>query len=119
MRLSFQAEDEVEAKIICDELESVIAHQLEDDESAEAGVTQLLPFGSAGLSPQETVEQLRRSRDLLILTRISQCFDLARELDKVAWVLEHRNEETFDLASYDWGSFMDRVNTLLGRKGRN
>jgi hypothetical protein len=110
-----EAQDELEARLEMNELVEAAAELLEDGETID--VTQIMPVEAQGvIEPAEMVEQLRRSRDMLIKTRIVQCFELAREIDKTAWILEHRSEESFDLSGYDWGAFMDLTNKLLGRK---
>jgi len=115
IRCVIEAQDELEARLEMNEVVEAAAEVLDEGETID--VTQIIPIElQRAIEPAEMVEQLRRSRDLLIKTRIVQCFELARELDKTAWVLEHRAEESFDLSGYDWGEFMDLTNRLLGRK---
>jgi len=115
IRCVIEAEDELEARLEMNEIVEVAAELLEEGETID--VTQIMPAEVQGvIEPAEMVEQLRRSRDMLIKTRIVQCFDLAREIDKTAWILEHRSEESFDLSGYDWGAFMELTNKLLERK---
>jgi len=115
LRTIFDAQDEMEAILMANEFQERIADLLDEDDIVD--VTQVIPFETARQIPSaEMIEQLRRSRDLLIKTRIVQCFELARELDKTAWTLEHRAEPGFDMAGYDWGAFLDLTNRLLERK---
>ncbi len=115
IRCVIEAQDELGARLEMNEIVEAGGELLEDGETID--VTQIIPAELQGVvEPAEMVEQLRRSRDMLIKTRIIQCFELARELDKTAWVLEHRAEESFDLSGYDWGVFMDLTNKLLERK---
>jgi len=114
IRCVIEAQDELEARIEMNEVVEAAAEVLDDNDTID--VTQIMPAELQGaIEPAEMVEQLRRSRDMLIKTRIVQCFELAREIDKTAWILEHRTEESFDLSGYDWGAFMDLANKLLGR----
>lgn len=115
LRATFEADDEVEAALMANELVEAAADIM--DEGATLDVTQVIPLDlKRKIEPAELVEQLRKSRDMLILTRIIQCFELAKELDKIAWILEHRSEDSFDLAGYDYTAPYDRADELLGRK---
>ena len=115
LRCTFDADDEVEAKLIAMEIGENAGHDLENDDTVD--VTQIIPITlTQEVEPAELVNQLRHSRDLLIKTRIAQCWDLASWIDKTAWILEHRTEATFDLANYDHGAIFDRADELLGRK---
>lgn len=118
VRVTYDADDEADAHAAGNELVEVLcSHFLEEDDTAD--VTQILPLDVPHqVSPDEIVAQLRRSVDLLIATRVVQCIDLARELDKTAWILLHRAEETFDISGYPYGDFQDRVNSILERKPR-
>lgn len=114
IRCVIEAQDELEARLEMNEVVEAAADILDEDDTID--VTQIIPAELQNvIEPAEMVEQLRRSRDLLIKTRIIQCYELARELDKTAWILEHRTEESFDLSGYDWGAFMELTNKLLGR----
>jgi len=111
----FDAEDALEARLIANELQEAVAEQLDEDDTVD--VTQVIPIETASehVEPSELVEQLYRCRDLLIKTRIVQCYDLAGWVDRTGWILEHRQEDTFDVTGYDHGRVMDRANILLGR----
>jgi hypothetical protein len=113
-----EAGDELEARLEMNELVEAAAELLEDGETID--VTQIIPVEAQGVvEPTEMVEQLRRSRDLLIKTRIVQCYDMAREMDKMAWILQHRLEQSFDATGYDYGTFVELTDKLLGRKDGN
>lgn len=114
VRVTFEAEDEVEAQLIGNEMSEHLAQLLEDNDTVD--VTQMIPFGTDWTTPEEMVAHMRIVRDMLIRTRIIQCFDLAKEIDKQAWILEHRAEETFDLTNYDYTAFFDLSDNILGRK---
>jgi len=118
VRVTYDADDEASAHAAGYELVEVLSkYFLEDDDTAD--VTQILSLDvPEQVNPAEIVAQLHRSVDLLIATRVIQCIDLARELDKASWILEHRIEATFDLSGYSYGDFQDKVNEILGRKPR-
>ena len=113
IRCTLDAEDELEARMEVNELSEAAVELLDEDETIDA--TQIIPYGlQRAVEPTEMVEQMRRVRDMLIKTRIVQCFELAQHIDKVAWILEHRAEESFDLSGYDYGAIYDRAKELLG-----
>lgn len=115
IRCTLDAEDDLEAKLEANEVIEQASDVLDEDDTID--VTQIIPLSlQRSVEPSEMVAHLRRSRDMLIKTRIIQCFELAKELDKVAWILEHRSEETFDLAGYDYGAIYDLADTILGRQ---
>lgn len=118
IRAVFEAEDEVEAALIANEIQEATSALFEEDVTdGTVDVTQVIPYGLVGkVEPAELVAQLRRCCDMLIMTRIVQCFEQAKELDKLAWILEHREEETFDITGYDYGAIFERADKLLGRK---
>lgn len=113
VRVTFDAEDEVEAQLIGNEISEALDKVLEDDDTVD--VTQIIPFGVGSVTPEEMVTEMRRVRDMLIKTRIIQCYELAKELDKQAWILEHRREDSFDLTNYDYTAFFENADKLLGR----
>jgi len=115
LRTVYGADDELEAALVANELQEAIAGLLDDDDTVD--VTQVIPYSlPARIEPAEIVELMRRCRDVLIMTRIVQCFELAKDLDRTAWVLEHRQEESFDISGYDYGVVFARADELLGRK---
>jgi hypothetical protein len=114
LRATFDAEDELEAQLLTHDMTERLDSLLEDDDTVD--VTQLIPFGVLGeVEPAELVNLMRRVRDMLIMTRIVQCFDLAKGIDQTAWILEHRAEATFDLSGYNYTALFDRADELLGR----
>jgi hypothetical protein len=116
IRCIFDAEDELEARLDANEIVETVnsADILDEDDTMD--VTQIIPYElQRAVEPAEMVNAMRNCRDMLIRTRITQCYDLARELDKTAWILEHRAEESFDLSGYDWGEMLLLTDRLLGR----
>jgi len=115
LRSVFGAEDELSAALVANELQEAVATLLDEDDTVD--VTQVIPYDLPDrVEPAEIGELLRRCRDVLIMTRVIQLVELAKELDKAAWILEHRNEQSFDLSGYDYGKVFDRAEELLGRK---
>ena len=115
LRAFFRADDEVEAILIADKIAENGSLDLEEDDGDTLGVTQVCKTG-VGLTPQEVVEHLRITRNVLIRTRVKRCFEMAREIDQLAWALEHGDEQTWSLAGYDYSKFLDVAEAILVRK---
>lgn len=117
LRVTFDADGDLDAQLIANECAEHVGDTLEDEDTVD--VTQVIPWGLEGIvSPEELVAQMRRVIVLLVKTRIIQCYDMAGELHKMAWILENRNESTFDLSNYDYGAFQQLVNETLHRTPR-
>lgn len=118
LRALFDADDEVEATLIANQISENARADLDEDQVVE--VTQVMAYSiSMPVEPAELVAKMRGVRDMLICTRIKQCFDLAKQIDEMAWVLENRAEETFEhtgMAGYDHGAIFALAEKLLGRK---
>lgn len=114
LRAVFDAEDEVEAIFIADQIRLNGFQDLDEDDGDILDVTQVTS-NSLELSPEETLTQLKRARNLLIKTRIRQCYELAKELDQQLYALEHRADSDFSMAGYDYGKFMEIAEAILQR----
>ena len=118
LRVVYDAESEVDAVIVANDFQEAIADRL-DHEDETVDVTQVIPAtAKASIEPTELVNQMRVVVDMLITTKIKECFDLAQWVHRTAWVLEHRMEETFDVTGYDYGDFMDHATDVLKRLKR-
>lgn len=115
LRVVLGAPDEVEAHLLGNDIAATLAKDfLEDEDTID--ITQVLPLDvPLKVEPTEMVDQLNRTVDLLIATRVIQCIDFARELDKIRYIIEHRAEATFDVSGYSYGDFQDRVDKILKR----
>lgn len=115
LRAVFRAEDEVTAIMIADQIKVNGEKDLEEDDGDTLDVTQVTQ-NLLTISPQETVQLLRRARNQLIRTRVKDCLDVARELDKSIFMLANRSEHDtgYELAGYDYAGFMEIVTEVLG-----
>lgn len=113
MRITFMADSFADALLIGNEMEEAVDKLLEDDDTAD--VTQVIPINGP-VTPEELVAQMHSCRDMLIRTRISTCVDLARELDKVAWMLANRRETDYNPGNYNYANFMDHLKRVLVRE---
>ena len=112
LRVVLYTKDEVEAVLAADKLKSVCEDYLDAEEGDEVVVTQVSST-TTDVEPAETLVILRRARNALIRTRIKQCFDMAREFDKMIYQLEHRADGEHALANYDYGNLLDVADQIL------
>jgi hypothetical protein len=112
-RAIFQAESEGQAAMIADLVCENGARDL--DEENDVLFTTQVTSNATDLSPEESVVTIRKARNALIKTRIKQCYEMAKELDKMAWILEHRADRDFSLAGYDYGDFFRTAEQIFLR----
>lgn len=112
LRLVINTHDEVEAILAADKIREVAEDYLEPEDGDEVIVTQVTSMTTA-VEPAETLVILRRARNALIRTRIKDCFDMGRELDKMIYALEHRGDGEHALAGYDYGKLMEVMELIL------
>ena len=112
LRAVFSAADDVEAIMIADQIKVNGEKDLEDSDSLD--VTQVTQ-NAATLSPEGTLNLLRRARNALIRTRIRTMLDCAREIDKCTYILANRTEGEpgIELAGYDYGKFLEISREVL------
>lgn len=112
LRLILYVKDEVEAVLTADRLKETCEDLLDAEEGDEVVVTQVTSMSTA-VEPSETLVILRRARNALIRTRIRQCFDMAREFDKMIYILDHRADGEHALAGYDYSHLLEVADEIL------
>jgi len=113
LRAVYDAKDEVEAIFIADKILENGSVDLEDDDTFS--VTQVTS-NTISLTPQEITDVLLRARNILIRTRIRDCFQQARELDRIIYLLGFQEEDwEYASAGYSYGNFMDAAEAILMR----
>lgn len=112
LRLVINTADEVEAILAADKIKMLAEDYLEPEDGDEIVVTQVTSMSTA-VEPAETLVILRRARNALIRTRIKQCFDMAREFDKMIYQLDHRADGDHALAGYDYSELLDVMDQIL------
>lgn len=110
-RAVYDAEDEVQAIYIADQIRLNGSQDLDEDDGDDLVVTQTTS-NALDLDPEEVLVKLRQCRNLLIKTRVRPAFEQARELDKLIYMLGHKSDE-FPLAGYKYGDFMDICEAIL------
>jgi hypothetical protein len=112
LRCIINTADEVEAVLAADKLKAVCEDYLDEEDGDEVVVTQVTSMTTA-VEPSETLVILRRARNALIRTRIRDCFDMAREFDKMIYALDHRSDGEHALAGYDYGHLLEVADQIL------
>lgn len=112
LRVILNTQDEVEAILAADKLKMVCEDYLDAEEGDQVVVTQVTSMTTA-VEPAETLVILRRARNALIRTRIKDCFDMAREFDKMIYQLDHRVDGEHALAGYDYSELLDVMDQIL------
>lgn len=102
------------AAVIADQIR-VNAEQDLDEEDGDTFECTQTTSNKLELLPEEMFTQLRRARNLLITTRIKQCYRLAQELDEMLYALQFRDSPDFTMGGYDRGKFMDLTFAILER----
>lgn len=112
LRVILNTEDEVEAVLAADKLKMLCEDYIDPEDGDEIVVTQVTSMTTA-VEPSETMAIFRRARNALIRTRIKDCFDMAREFDKMIWILDHRADGDHALAGYDYGHLLEVADQIL------
>jgi hypothetical protein len=113
-RAVYDADNDVEAAVVADQIR-LNAEQDLDEEDGDSFECSQVTSNALELTPDETLSQLRRARNLLIKTRIKQCYELAREMDQLIYALQFRDQPDFTMGGYDFGQFMDLTMAILER----
>jgi len=115
LRAIYNAEDDVEAIFIADQIRQNGAVDLDEDEEGDVLDVTQVTSNQLDLNPDETIIQLKRARNLLIKTRIKQCYALARELDYQIHALMCRESSDLTMSTYDYGHFMELSEAIIQR----
>jgi hypothetical protein len=116
LRAVFDAESDVEAYLIAEQVRENGERDLEIEEDDSLDITQVTS-NPLEVSPEETLVVLRRARNQLIRTKVRWAVDMARELDRAIWILKHRAEAEVDYAPpYPVSSFIDLVRAIIQKK---
>lgn len=112
LRLAYQAEDDIEAHLIADLARERAESEFDTvDSDDEVLLTQVTNFAAA-VEPRELLTRLTLTRNDLIRTRYKECYDLARELDRLADALQKRLMPE-EVADYDFGKFPEVARLIL------
>lgn len=114
LRAVFTAKSEVEAILIADQIKVNGEVDLDQEEGDSLDVTQVTS-NQLVMSPEDTLVNFRKTRNLLIRTRVRQAFELAQELDKLIFMFQQRlvDEAGLELSGYSYGDFMDLALKIL------
>lgn len=108
---AYEAMHDVEARIIAETIRENAGKDLEEGD--DVWVDDVVET-SPPTTPHALIHRLRVTRNDLIRLKSNECYDLARELDKIAWMLERRmDSQSVDFTAYDYGAFLDTVKRVL------
>ena len=112
---SYEANDEVEARLIAETVRENATKDLDDSETStdEAWVDQVVSV-LGDLSPLAVIQRIRITRNDLIRLRKNDCFDIARSLDQIAWALEQGQSPEY--VAYDYGKFLETAKNVLAEE---
>lgn len=111
LRIFIHTDTEVEAVLATSEITDLVEDFLDDEDGDKAELTQLTQF-TTDVEPSETLTILAHARNVLIKTRIKDCFDMAQSLDQMIHSLRYR-EASGLLPPYDYSGFMETANDIL------
>lgn len=112
LRAVYEADDDATAVFIADKIRENGIADMQEDEGDSLDVTQVTNSG-LDLTPDETLSVLRKARNLLIKTRIKQCYAQAKELDRTIYALSIRENPNIAMGTYSHGNFMDLCEAIL------
>lgn len=120
LRLVYSAADDIEASAIAEICREHAEEELDiDEDEDEAIITQIESMGSS-LIPEELLARLVRTRNDLIRTKYVECWNLARELDRMTHALRQKlaPDDQYAVVNYDHGHFLE-VTTAILTKGES
>jgi len=116
LRAVFEANDDAEAVLIAETIRERGAENLDETDGDSLDVTQVTD-NPLEITPQEVIVVLRRARNQLIRTRVKWAVELAQEVDKAAWVLQHRAEGNPEYSpAYPYHHFTELLESIIRRK---
>jgi hypothetical protein len=115
MRVVLNVEDELEATLAMDRLKMEAIALLDEEEGDSVEVTQLIPFTTDNLAPEEILVNLKKTRNILIRTRIRDCYDLASALDQTIHTLQAQIDPSY-INTYDYGRMLSFAERILKHK---
>ncbi|CAB4165391.1 hypothetical protein UFOVP1537_28 [uncultured Caudovirales phage] len=119
-RAAYTAQTDAQANLIAETIIQASKKILDEDDSdsyeSDMFVTQVTN-NAPSLEPTEVIIRLRQCRNDLIRSGFKECWDLARELDKIQWSFKRRLDPAEGAApDYDWGEFMDVARRIIDLK---
>lgn len=119
-RVVFDEDSEVQAGVTMEalaiEMEQYMEIDSEDPESGDVTMTQLVNFGEP-TKRTDLVNDLRRIRNVLIATKHSESFDVAKMMDMLAWRYEEMMSPAFELnPQYDHTHFLEIAQAVFQGK---
>lgn len=107
--------DDIAAIAEADDIKiSMESNLLDTEEKEGVDIIETIPLG-IDPTPTAAVTTLRRARNILVRSRVRECWDYARNLDELIFQFEKRalNPNDFRHAGYDWSNFMKVTKEIL------
>jgi hypothetical protein len=114
LRCVVNVESAVNADMVSERLRAICLDHLDEEEGDQVIVTQVTD-SSINIHPTESLVVLKRARNVLIRTRIKECYDNARSLDETIHALEHRESLGDIMPTYDYGRLLELAEAILQR----
>lgn len=113
MRGVIHCHDEVEARMAADVMTTEASKYLDEEDGDEVFITQVTPFAPV-VEHAELIDRLKRARNDLVKTRIVDCWNTARDLDRIIFGLQ-RGVNPHEIGTYNYGHFMEVSSAILER----
>jgi len=115
-RAVYDADNDVMAQVVADQIRLNAEADLSPEDGDEFECTQVTD-NEQNLTPDELIIMLRKARNLLIKTAWRPAYDAARELDRLIYAMQTKQDDpSFSMAGYQYGDFMDLCEAILIRK---
>lgn len=112
-RVAFEDGSEAEANVAME----VLAEHMEQlsDEGDEVVLTELTEFNSAQ-TPAELITKIKSVRNSLLALKRKDTFEVAREIDMIAYSLDKGIEPSMIPQHYDYGGFLELAEKVWSGK---
>lgn len=112
LHANFSHTDEIEARLFAEDLREGLDKLMETDDGDGADVIEVIS-ADEDPAPISNVIQLKRARNILLRTRTTDGWDLARTLDQFTHAYEHKYTMQDGMISYDYGKFIDTAKAVI------
>jgi hypothetical protein len=118
-QIGFRARSQEAAEQIALHLRDQVEEELEQEEGDEVTIVELIAVTPlTTLTPLDKIRRLREARNVLLETKLKDCYVVAQTLDQMAHALEHRIDADFvGPALYDYSKFIEVAERVW--KGEN
>lgn len=107
-RIGFSARSDEAAETVARHLRDIVESELDLEDGDDVTIIEVLPVNPlTALTPLEKIRKLREARNVLLETKMKDCYVLSQTLDQMAHALENRIDSDFAGPQiYDYGKFI-------------